>query len=178
MSTLEDEHAWPPRGWPALKRFKRHNGQSLIKDPQTARVRGLNYTISSDRLHVPGGDLYIHHICVGGWEYTIQNDSDEFSVLSLDIMDRLDDTLPELYYMSNVKALSQSVVLDERSAGRTLNLLKTILYQVNNGLVPDIDHMMRLYRLHPIQLDLGHALKKTAEKWPPFKSFMSEDETR
>ena len=134
--------------------IKKRNGQSLTKDPQTARVRGLSYRIGSDPLSINDKRFYIHRIRIDGWEYTIQNDSHEYPILSFKIMDRFDQSIPEEYYVSDIKTLSSSVVLTERAVCRALQLFRFFTRQIDRGHVPDIEKALRIYKLHPLQLNI------------------------
>ena len=164
--TLTNTAAWPPTGWTSLGGIKKLQGQSLVKDPDIARVRGLSYKIISDPLHVMGQSYYIHRLSVDAWEYTIQNDSTEFPVLSLKIMDRFDPQIPEEYYVSEIKCMACNVDLNERSVRRALQLSRFLTRQVDKGYVPDTDKALRMYRLHPVQLYVHSEIEKTARGWP------------
>jgi hypothetical protein len=163
---FEHEETWPPLGWDSLLKHKKRTGQSLTKDANTAKVRGLTYKITSDPLHIKDRSFYIHHVRINAWEYTIQNDSNEFPVLRLKIMDRFDENIPEIFYISGIKAMSCPVILNERSARRTVQLMRFLLAQIERGYVPDIDRSMRMYRLHPLQLHAQREADKVVENWP------------
>lgn len=163
---FQNDSLWPPAGWASLNKFIKRTGQSLTKDPNTAKVRGLTYKIASDPLHIKDKSFHIHHILITSWEYTIQNDSNEFPVLRLKIMDRFDDAIPEVFYISGIKAMSCPVIMSERSASRSLQLMRFLLTQIDKGFVPDIDRSMRMYRLHPLQLHAQREADKVVENWP------------
>lgn len=165
---LNGENVWPPKGWTSLGRIKHPAGQSLEKDEQSARVRGLIYRIVSDPIHAraPGDYIYIHHVRIDGWEYTIRNDSSEYPVLSFNMMDRFDPKIPEEYYVSSIRALAYPVGLSENTVCRTINLFRFLVHQIDKGKVPDIDRAMRMYRLHPLQLHTQDKTKKAALGWP------------
>lgn len=173
---LDKEGVWPPRGWTSLGGVKQLSGQSLAKDIDTARVRGLVYRIVSDPIQTTDEHFYIHRVRIDGWEYTIQNDSSEFPILSFSLMDRFDDNIPEEYYVSAIKTMSCPVELSERTVRRTMSLFRFLIRQIDNGVVPDVDRVMRMYRLHPLQLYLQNKIKKTARKWP-FSDYDYRDPT-
>ncbi len=174
--TLNKDGVWPPNGWTSLGGVKKLSGQSLVKDPQTARMRGMIYRIVSDPIQSPGENFYIHRVRVDGWEYTIQNDSSEFPILSFSVMDRFDENIPEEYYVSSIKMMSCPVELSEKTVSRTISLFRFLVRQIDNGTVPDIDRVMRVYRLHPLQLYMRDKIKKTARSWP-FSDYDYRDPT-
>lgn len=174
--TLVKEGVWPPTGWTSLGGIQKLSGQSLVKDMHTARVRGLVYRIASDPIQSIDDPFYIHRVRVDGWEYTIQNDSSEYPILSFSVMDRFDQNIPEEYYISSIRSMSCPVEQTEKTVQRTINLFRFLVRQIDGGTVPDIDRIMRMYRLHPLQLYLKNRIKKTARRWP-FSDYDYRDPT-
>ena len=158
--TLNEGESWSPEGWDYLGGIKRQ-AQSLIKDPDSARVRGLSYKILSDPIYIRGKTYKTHKISIDAWEYTIHNDSREFPVLSVKILDRFDPSLPEEFFVSDIKAMACSVSLNEKTARRVLRLTRFLLGQVAKGNVPDTQRSLRMYRLHPVNLRVQQEIEKT-----------------
>lgn len=138
----------------------------MMKDANSARVRGLSFKITSDPLFVMGQSYHVHRLCIDAWEYTIQNDSMEFPVLSMRIADRFDANIPEEFFVSDIKALSCPVDLTEKSVRRSLQLARFLVRQIQKGFVPDTDKSLRMYRLHPVQFQIGGEMAKSvARSW-------------
>ena len=155
------EKYWPPKGWQTFAHLKKRKSQSILKDPDSARVVGLNYKIISDPLTVMGRSYYTHRITFTAWEYSIRSDSNEIPFLSVCLMDRFDDQIAEEYFISEVKSYSCHVPLFERSARRTIQLSKFLIGQIDKGHVPNYDKLLRMYRLHPNNLTVEREVKRS-----------------
>ena len=144
--------SWPPRGWDQLRHIKASEGQSVIKDPASARVYGLSYMI--EPLPYSLGkkiNKAIYLIEIEGWEYNIHNDSREYPILSFILQERPDDDAPKDFYISALKAMSLQLRVTERSAHRAFMAANFLMKQIANNQVPDAERILRLYKIHPLQ---------------------------
>lgn len=147
--------SWPPRGWEQLRHIEYTTGQSVTKDPALALVTGLSYNIEP----IPffkGKKVktIVYSIDIGGWEYTIHNDSREYPILSFLLQERPDRSAPKDFYISSLKSMSQTIRITERSVHRGLMAANFLIKQINGGKVPDTEKILRLYKIHPAQRSL------------------------
>lgn len=147
--------SWPPRGWDIFNQIDQSYGQSLMKDPMSAKVSGLIYTIEPVPLYTETLERrYVYEVRLEGWDYNIHNESREYSILSFMLKERGDATLPKSYFVSDIRTLSRPVRLTERSAHRALMAAMFLMKQINSDSVPDVKRILRLYKIHPTQRSL------------------------
>ena len=151
----ELELSWPPRGWEQLCAIENSTGQAIVKDPLLALVTGLAYNIEPLPFYKGtkiSGPVYFVEIT--GWEYTIHNESREYSVLSFLLQERPDSLSPKEFYISDLKTMGQLVRVTERSAKRCVTAVNFLIKQINGGKVPDTERILMLYKIHPAQRSL------------------------
>lgn len=142
--------AWPPRGWSMFHAIKRSCGQSVFKDPASATVAGLTYKIEPSSIYAPNGKLLLaYSISIEGWNYSILNESQEFPILSFQIVEKESCAKSELPYISRLKILSRSIDLTENKAQRAILTSLFLMKQIDAKNVPDYGRILRLYRIHP-----------------------------
>ena len=147
--------SWPPRGWKQLGHIKKTSGQAITKDPASAQVTGLVYNIDPTPVYRDNNRHSIAYaIHIDGWEYTIHNESREYPVLSFMLQERPDPATAKNLYISNIKTKSRPVRVTERSAHRCLMAALFMMKQINGEQVPDIERVLRLYKIHPSQRSL------------------------
>lgn len=147
--------SWPPKGWDVFNQIDQSFGQSLTKDPMSAKVSGLTYVIEPVPLYTETLERrYIYSVRIEGWDYNIHNESREYSILSFILKDRSDTTLPKSYFISDIKTLHRPIRLCERSAHRALMAALFLMKQINSDSVPDVKRILRLYKIHPSQRSL------------------------
>lgn len=142
---------WPPAGWSQFSTVTASSGQAMAKNPAKGRIYGLQYTIESMPLFKNNAKLFRHDITVTGWEYSILNESTEYPVLSFSVMDRFDQTLPREYFITDIRAFDTSVPHTKRSAARAVSAGLFLIRQITSESVPDINRVLRTYKLHPAQ---------------------------
>ena len=140
---------WPPRGWEHFKTINQTNGQSIHKDPQNARIAGLNFDIqpmpkASDN---PDDLDYFYVLSICAWEYTISNESKEYPILSFQLQERRSSEHAASLLLSNLRIKYKSVEVTESIAERTLMAALFFIRQIQNDRVPDWDRILRFYRL-------------------------------
>lgn len=140
---------WPPHGWKQFEAVEKCRAQAVTKDIQTARIFGLSYIIECEPVYRLESHFYQHKISIEGWEYSIQNESSEYPVLSFELSDRYDLKKPKEFYIDNIKALAKPVCKEARSARRCVMASLFLIKQIQAGQVPDIDKVLSMYRLHP-----------------------------
>jgi hypothetical protein len=146
---------WPPRGWKPLDVITDYKGQTLSKDPRTAKVTGISFIIEPTALQARDcHNIYAYRINIAGWEYNIQNESREFPILSFTVRDRIDRYLPKEYYLEDIKSKSRPIRVTERSAHRAVSAAVFIIKQINTDAIVDTDRVLRLYKIHPSQRSL------------------------
>ena len=160
MKNLSDLDLWPPAGWPQFKTIEKSCGQSLAKDAAKARIYGLQYRIDSVSLFKDQTKYLRHDVFVDGWEYSILNESIEYPVLSFSLMDRFDNTLPQECFISDIRTYASAIPHTRASANRCVSAGIFLINQVANGHVPDVNRVLRVYKLHPTQAFLYSRTKR------------------
>ena|SRR5688572_8473197 len=149
MSKIEKALAfWPPRGWKQLGGITEFSGQAIAKDIRTARIFGLSYNISSEVLYKGKNPLNRYTISIEGWEYSILNESNEYPVLSFNVLDRNDLLRPKDQFVSDIKVMSRPVTGSQASR-RAVTAGLFLIKQIMAGQVPDAERVLRIYRLFP-----------------------------
>lgn len=151
MSSFESSLLWPPKGWPQFSQVDKAFGQAVAKSISSARIYGLQYKIETVPLVRDNARLLCHHVSIDGWEYSILNESSEYPVLSFTITDRFDETQPQECFLSDIRTYASSIPHTRRSANRALAAALFFIHQIDQGHVPDVNRVLRVYRLHPAQ---------------------------
>jgi hypothetical protein len=152
MGRFESTHiVWPPAGWSQFASVLASSGQSVVKDIGTARIYGLQYRIDSTPLFKNETKLFRHEIQIDGWEYSILNESTEYPVLSFSLLDRFDLDLPRECFITDIRTYNTSIPHTRRSANRAVSAALFFIKQIASGNVPDINRVLRIYKLHPNQ---------------------------
>lgn len=147
--------SWPPRGWEQLRTIQQTTAQAITKDPASARVAGLTYDVETLPVYQKNNKrAFVYAIQIDGWEYTINNESREFPILSFMLQERPDKSMSKHFHMSDIKTKSRPIGLTERSAHRSLMAALFMMKQIVCGQVPDADRVLRLYKIHPSQRSL------------------------
>lgn len=160
--------AWPPRGWGLFNSINKSCGQSVFKDPMSATVAGLTYTIEPNSIYTADGTLIVaYSISIDGWNYSILNESQEFPVLSFQLIEKDAGAKAWLPYISRLKILSRAVHLSESKAERVILTSLFLMKQIDAQNVPDYERILRFYRIHPDTIprsnpDLYKERKKSA----------------
>ncbi|MFA5593071.1 MAG: hypothetical protein WC989_07140 [Micavibrio sp.] len=142
---------WPPAGWSQLAAIEASSGQAVSKNILKARIFGLQYSIDSVPLFKDDTKLFRHDIAVTGWEYSILNESTEYPVLSLSVMDRFDCGLPRECFVTDIRSYDTATPHTRRSANRAVSAALFLIKQIAGGNVPDVNRVLRIYKLHPAQ---------------------------
>ncbi len=157
-------NSWPPRGWDSLGFIKELNGQAIAKDPMKATITGLAYKIEPVPIYLKNNTKsYVYNLSINGWTYSIQNESHEYSVLSFNIHERLNESLSKDNFIFDIKTKSRPLLLNNRSAKRAYVAALFIMKQIVSGQVPDYNRILRLYKIHPSQRSL-YEIDNTHEK--------------
>lgn len=158
---------WPPVGWRQFSCVESSEGQALAKDIAKARIYGLQYKIVSHPLFKNDTKLFRHDLKIKGWEYSILNESTEYPVLSFSLLDRFDLSLPRECFVTDIRAYDTPVPHTRLSANRAVSASLFCIRQIAGGNVPDINRVLRTYKLHPSQAflyrndrNLEHDLKQ------------------
>ena len=161
---------WPPVGWSQFASVHASAAQSVAKDISKARIYGLHYRIDSVPLFKNETKLFRHDIQIDGWEYSILNESIEYPVLSFSLMDRFDLTLPRECFVNDIRSYSTAIPHTRRSVNRAVSAALFFIRQIGLASVPDVNRVLRIYKLHPTQAFLyrddrpvGHDLKEAFE---------------
>ena len=145
---------WPPKGWEQLSIIKKTGAQTIHKDPVSAVVTGLSYTIDPcPHLLGPNHRRFSYQFSLMEWNYNIYNESGEYPVLSFTLWDRPEKG-PKHYYMSDIRTQARPLALTHRSAQRTYMAALFLMKQINSDIVPDTERLLRLYKIHPSQRSL------------------------
>ncbi|PZQ49161.1 MAG: hypothetical protein DI551_00475 [Micavibrio aeruginosavorus] len=152
MSRFESTQiVWPPKGWSQFSSVLSSSGQSLAKDIGKSRIYGLQYRIDSVPLFKNDAKIFQHDIRIDGWEYSILNESIEYPVLSFSLLDRFDLSLPRECFVTDIRSYASHVPHTRRSANRAVSAALFFIRQITSGGVPDINRVLRIYKLHPNQ---------------------------
>ena len=147
--------SWPPQGWEQLGHIQKSNGQAIVKDAASAMVTGLSYNIEPLPVYQKNNErIFVYAMQIDGWEYNIHNESREYPILSFMLQERLNRSAPKNLYISDIKTNSRPVYVTERSAHRVMIATLFIIKQINSGQVPDVERILRLYKIHPSQRSL------------------------
>lgn len=142
---------WPPVGWPQFASVELPSGQSVAKNLGSSRIFGLQYSIDSMPLFQGDARYYRHDVRIDGWEYSILNESIEYPVLSFSIVDRFDESLPQECFLSEIRSYDSFIPHTRRSASRAVSAALFMIRQIADGQVPDVNRVLRIYKLHPNQ---------------------------
>ncbi len=145
--------SWPPKGWKAFNEIDQTYGQAILKNPVSAVVTGLSYVIEPIPVYKSSVRGHYYAVNITGWDYNIYNESCEYPVLSFIFHDKPDSKTPKHYYMSELKTQAQSLHLTERSAHRMYMAALFLMKQIGSGQVPDVERILKLYKIHPSQRD-------------------------
>jgi hypothetical protein len=163
MSSFDTSLMWPPKGWNQFADVKSAFSQSLAKDAARARIFGLQYKIETVPLFKGETRFLRHNVMIDGWEYSILNESTEYPILSFSLMDRLDNGLPLECFISDIRSYSTPIPHTRRSANRAVSASLFLINQIAAGHVPDVNRVLRVYKLHPAQAFL---YQKDKPVWP------------
>jgi DNA relaxase NicK len=142
---------WPPVGWASFGFITASSGQAVAKDIGKGKIFGLQYRIDSHPLFKNETRFYRHDVVIEGWEYSILNESTEYPVLSFSVMDRFDPDLPRECFVSDIRSYDTAIAHTRRSATRAVGTALFLIRQIAAGNVPDINRVIRTYKLHPNQ---------------------------
>ncbi len=159
MGHLEHSSTWPPLGWREFAGIDKPFCQALAKDPARGKIFGLQYKIETIPLFKNEQKYLRHDVLIDGWEYSILNDSIEYPVLSFTLHDHFDENLPKESYITDIRSYSSSIPHTKKSANRAISAGLFLMKQIDAGFVPDVNRVLRVYKLHPNQAFL-YASKK------------------
>ncbi len=142
---------WVPKGWPFFQGIGKKENQSLYKSAQDKIVYGLSYRVESEPVWYRGRNLDLHILRIDSWEYTIQQDSNERPVLTISFLDRYDARIPLEHLVLSIKVMGCPVAVTRHSARRVMLTAQLFLKQISAGQIPDVDNVLRIYRVNPLQ---------------------------
>lgn len=142
---------WPPVGWSQFSQVTSSSGRAVAKDIPKARIYGLNFSIESVPLFKMDTKLFRHDILIEGWEYSILNESTEYPVLSFSLFDRFDLMLAKECFVTDIRSYSTLMPHTQRSVNRAVSAALFMIKQIQAGGVPDVNRVLRAYKLHPNQ---------------------------
>ncbi|MEM6811397.1 MAG: hypothetical protein AAF549_02910 [Pseudomonadota bacterium] len=169
---------WPPKGWRELGIIKKLSEQAIFKDPYSAKVIGLSYKIEPAPVIKNNIRYNLYNIQIDGWEYTINNESREFPVLSFLLAEKEGEGIVCDSMISKIKTHSRSVINTKNSGQRALNAALYFIEEINNGSVPDFDQVLKLYKIHPSQRRLYRDTKTNSRKFFSALSFLSDKDKK
>ncbi len=168
---------WPPQGWDHFKIIHATHGQSIHKDPKNARIVGLQYHIQP----VPGAPKsaqrndYSYALSIGGWEYTISDDSKEFPILSFYLKDKGAGERAADLFLSQLKVDSKLVAVTKPVVDRALMASLFFIRQIQNNRVPDWNRILKFYRLRENCNSLKEAGLSKRKRTPHFINMASSE---
>ena len=164
MSELKySDLLWPPENFKELNEVTDLSAQAISKDPQTAKVIGASYSIEVSPLTMRDKKIYIYSFQIDGWEYTINNESREYPILSFVLKsDR------GYSGVKNIKSLSCPIKTTHRSAQRTMMAAASILRHIKEGVVPDMEQSLKLHKIHPSQKRIYESQREAARRFFEF----------
>jgi hypothetical protein len=142
---------WPPKGWNQFATVPASSGQAVAKDIAKAKIYGLQYSIESVPLFKMDTKLFRHDVCITGWDYSILNESSEYPVLSFSLLDRFDLSLEKECFVTDIRSYSALIPHTRRSANRAVSAAIFMINQIVEGNVPDVNRVLRIYKMHPNQ---------------------------
>ena len=147
--------SWPPRGWESLEFVKNLSAQAIVKDPISATIEGAYYKIEPiPTFGKNSKQIDIYHLEINGWQYSIQNESHEYKILSFMFRGHCDQSITKERLISDIRTKSRPVLLTRRSANRSYIAATLMIKQILSGKVPDYERVLRLYKIHPTQRSL------------------------
>lgn len=157
---------WPPLGWNQFFGVSSSSGRAVAKDISRAKIYGLQYSIESVPLFKMDKKLLRHDILIEGWEYSILNDSREYPVLSFSLYDRFDPSLEKECFVTDIRSYSSHIPHTRRSVNRSVSATLFFIRQISEGTVPDVNRVLRAYKLHPNQ---AYLYREEAAKFSSLK---------
>lgn len=155
-NTTSSNVFWPPKGWKHFESLKNISGQSVTKDPVSAKVKGLVYNIESTPVYY-ADNLFsaVHDIRISGWEYNILGESVEYPIISFFLQDRAYETSTDKSrYISQLKVKDKLFPVTNNSAQRSYMVALLLIKQIDAGVVSDVDRILSMYKVHPTQSGL------------------------
>ncbi len=155
QSNQLEEH-WPPSGWRAFEDIDKSHGQTMLKDPANALIKGFSYDVQPVQTFRTENhqSFFTYELRIRGWEYNIQNESRELSILSFMIKDRVNLKIPKDPLIFDIKVNGQPLKLTQRSAHRALSAAIFMMKQINRDGVLNVGRILKLYKIHPSQRSL------------------------
>lgn len=146
-SLLHNDVLWPPENIRFLRGLKQPCGQAMVKHVDKGHITGMAY-------RVEGADIYIHEklrkayfIEIDAWDYTIRNESREYPVLSFSYLDILPQKNSRA--VQNVRLMGR-YMRGQLVAEKTLRTASYFMRHIELGDVPDVQHVLSLYKLLPV----------------------------
>ena len=170
---MEDENLdllWPPRGWRSLSFIQKLNGQTIFKDPRFATIEGACYQIKPISIFDKNPKkahqkTLAYRLEIKGWTYSIQNESQEFNILSFIFRERPHARFPKMHHISDIKIKSRPILLSERSASRAYMAAILMIKQIMSDKPLDYERILKLYKIHPTHLtSSGNFYKRGYER--------------
>jgi hypothetical protein len=147
--------SWPPKGWKQFETIKYSSGQAILKNPASALVTGISYHVEPIPVYSKENiRRYIYAVKINGWDYNIYNESREYSVLSYVLHEKENSAAPKYLHISDVKTQAQALEITERSAHRVFMSALFMIKQIESGVVPEVERVLKLYKIHPTQRHL------------------------
>ena len=173
-SDLSDS-VWPPKGWKEFSDITLLNNQTIFKDPHTSKLSGLCYSIEPIPVFKKKSRTFIYNIAIESWEYSINNESSEFPVLSFLIGERY--AIPQMTerIIENIKSFSRPIESTPLSSQRSLMAALFFIKQINNDYMPDIEKTLSLYKIHPSQRTEYQSMGRQALQQQPKNNGKNED---
>lgn len=147
--------SWPPRGWESLGHIEHTKFEAVKKEPATACVLGATYKIEIFPFRRKDNRLTVlYDIEINGWEFNIYNESREYQFLSIMLTDLPHKLAPKEYYSSSIKTMLQPMRITQRSVERSIIAAASMMRQIEKGIVPECEKILKLYKIHPSQRSL------------------------
>lgn len=142
---------WPPRGWEQFKNIELLSYQTIYKDPISATVTGLCYKVEPIMVFNKKIRTCVYNVTIERWEYSINNDSQDLPVLSFLLGEAKVMPMARELVVENIKVCSRPIKTTAKSSHRVLMAALSLMRHINNDHHPDVNNLLRLYKLHPSQ---------------------------
>lgn len=141
-----------PSGWSQFYDIRHVKGKSMTKDPNKGQVKGLCYKIDFVKPLIDSQKVSAcFYISIKAWNYNIYNQWHEYPVLSFLIQDRINREENFTKYISDVKIMAHEFPVKIALVHRLLTATSFFIKRIDNGIVPDVEQILMLHKVHPSQ---------------------------
>lgn len=140
---------WPPESWPQFSDIQNPEGTAVESDDKHGLLSGINYRFL--RTGHTFNKKEIYKLEIDYWKYCIRKGPLHIPALEFAFMERKDTSSALAEFIGNLKTMSCPLRVNDFSAMRAVMAAVFLIRQAESGRVPEVEKILRIYRLHPDQ---------------------------